>query len=89
MSESKQEAKRPEGAGGRVIGLDMHPDSFTAAALEGKTAMDAQVLWVHDNQPQQRLEKWLEKHVEKGVSQSVLTFWEPSCGVQRCSGREG
>lgn len=64
MNESKQEAKRPKGASGRVIGLDMHPDSFTAAALEGRTAMDAQVLWVHDNQPQQRLEKWLEKHVD-------------------------
>jgi transposase len=48
---------------GRVIGLDMHPDSFTAAALEGASALDAQVLWVHDNLPQVRLEGWLGKHV--------------------------
>ena len=47
-----------------MIGLDMHPDSFTAAALSGKNAMDAHVEWVHDHLPQERLEKWLQKHVE-------------------------
>jgi len=67
MNEGKQEEREEkvlQGAAGRVIGLDMHPDSFTAAALEGQSAMDAQVLWVHDHQPQERLEQWLQRHVD-------------------------
>jgi len=64
MNGSKQEMTAPERAAGRVLGLDMHPDSFTAAALLGPNAMDAQVEWVHDHLPQERLEKWLQKYVE-------------------------
>jgi len=64
--QSKAEARvsEPQGDVGRVIGLDMHPDSFTAAALEGHNAMDARVLWVHDNRPQEGLEQWAQQHVE-------------------------
>ena len=64
MSESKQEGRTLERAGGRIIGLDMHPASSTPSALEVKTAMDAQELCVHANLAQQRLERWLEKYVD-------------------------
>lgn len=47
----------------RIIGLDMHPDVFTAAALEGNNPHTAQVLWTHHRLPQADLEKWLAKHV--------------------------
>ncbi len=30
----------------RVIGLDIHPDTFTAAALVGLDAAKAQIQWV-------------------------------------------
>jgi len=63
MSEIKK-GNVPQGTAGRVIGLDMHPDSFTAAALEGNNALNSHVLWVHDNLPQQRLEAWVRKHVQ-------------------------
>jgi transposase len=46
-----------------VIGLDMHPDLFTAAALRGPDAARATVEWIHDKMPQERLEAWLEQHV--------------------------
>lgn len=63
MQERKQETISG-GTAGRVIGLDMHPDSFTAAALSGRNAMEADVEWVHDHLPQQRLEPWLKRHVQ-------------------------
>lgn len=48
----------------RVIGLDMHPDIFTAAALVGRDARNAQIQWIHDGLPQKQLEKWLQRHVD-------------------------
>ena len=42
----------------RIIGLDMHPDVFAAAALENKDAGSAKVIWVHDRQATAHLEKW-------------------------------
>jgi transposase len=47
----------------RVIGLDMHPDTFTAAALSGQNAMQAQVEWVHDGLSQECLDAWAKKHL--------------------------
>ena len=40
----------------RIIGLDMHPDVFAAAALENKDAGSAKVIWVHDRQATAHLE---------------------------------
>lgn len=49
----------------RIIGLDMHPDVFAAAALEGRGA-DGRVLWVQDRQPTAGLEAWAKKWLREG-----------------------
>jgi transposase len=49
----------------RIIGLDMHPDVFAAAALEGRHA-DARVLWVQDRQATAELEDWAMKQLKEG-----------------------
>lgn len=49
----------------RIIGLDMHPDVFAAAALNGRGA-DGRVLWVQDRQPTARLEAWAKKWLKAG-----------------------
>lgn len=48
----------------RIIGLDMHPDVFAAAALEKTDAASARVLWVQDRQPTARLEQWAAKNLQ-------------------------
>ena len=50
----------------RIIGLDMHPDVFTAAALEKTTADLSKVLWVQDRLPTANLEDWAKKHLCNG-----------------------
>jgi hypothetical protein len=47
----------------RRIGLDLHPDTFTAAALRGRDAGSAQVEWIHDRRPVAPLESWAREHV--------------------------
>jgi len=42
----------------RVIGLDIHPDTFTAAALVGLDAAKAQIQWVTQSLPMTQLETW-------------------------------
>lgn len=49
----------------RIIGLDMHPDVFAAAALDGRHA-DARVLWVQDRQATAELEDWAKKQLKEG-----------------------
>lgn len=49
----------------RIIGLDMHPDVFAAAALEGGQA-DGRILWVQDRQPTVGLEAWAKKQLKEG-----------------------
>jgi transposase len=50
----------------RIIGLDMHPDVFAAAALEKTTADLSKVLWVQDRQPTARIEGWAKKYLCPG-----------------------
>jgi transposase len=45
----------------RVIGLDSHPDSFTAAALRGTTPASAVVDKMFNKLPMARLRSWAEK----------------------------
>jgi transposase len=47
----------------RIVGLDMHPDVFAAAALRGAHALKAQVEWVHDRQATGHLEDWAKRHL--------------------------
>jgi transposase len=42
----------------RTIGLDMHPDVFSAASLIGDHAQDARLQWIKDRIKTQDLEKW-------------------------------
>ena len=46
----------------RVIGLDSHPDSFTAAILRGPTPAAAVVEKVFNKLPMARLQDWAQKH---------------------------
>jgi len=48
----------------RVIGLDMHPDVFSAAALLGDDASGARLLWLHDRMETTNLERWARKHLQ-------------------------
>lgn len=52
--------------GNRVIGMDMHPDVFAAAALEGANPLDCRVQWVQDRQSTDALEAWAKKHLQAG-----------------------
>ena len=47
---------------GRVIGLDCHPDTFTAALVRGNTPATAQVEKTFDQVPIGRLESWVRKN---------------------------
>lgn len=44
----------------------MHPDVFTAAALERTKADLARTLWVQDRLPTAKLHSWATKHLESG-----------------------
>jgi transposase len=46
----------------RVIGLDAHPDSFTAAVLRGPTPAAAVVEKVFNKVPMAQLTRWAQKH---------------------------
>lgn len=46
----------------RTIGLDCHPDSFTAALLDGLTPAQAVVQKIFDKVPIAQLQKWAKKH---------------------------
>lgn len=52
--------------GNRIIGLDMHPDVFAAAALTEDTPVQARVEWVHDREAVAQLESWANKHLRAG-----------------------
>ena len=47
---------------GRVIGLDCHPDTFTAAVIGGSTPAAALVEKVFNKVPLSRLQSWAQKH---------------------------
>ena len=52
------ENERLDPASGRVIGLDLHPDLFSAAALTGRDAGTAQVAQQWDRLPTAQLARW-------------------------------
>jgi transposase len=52
--------------GNRIIGLDLHPDVFAAAALSGANPLEARLEWVHDRQATAQLETWAKKHLVAG-----------------------
>lgn len=50
----------------RIVGLDMHPDVFSAAVLEGRDAATARIKAKYDRIATQDLEKWARKHLQAG-----------------------
>ena len=48
---------------GRVIGFDCHPDTFTAALLQGKTPAEAIVQKVFNKVPLSQQSSWAQKHL--------------------------
>ena len=57
----KKNHTSPPAPQGRVIGLDLHPDVFSAAALAGRDAATAQVEQSWDRLRTAELEKWARK----------------------------
>lgn len=55
---SAKDTNAPPAAVGRVIGLDLHPEVFSAAALSGREAATAQVVQNWDRWATQDLERW-------------------------------
>jgi transposase len=49
----------------RVVGFDCHPDTFTAALLQGKTPAEAVVQKVFNKVPMSQLSSWAKKHLNK------------------------
>jgi len=48
----------------RIVGLDMHPDVFTAAALKKTDPALATVLWVQDRKETKNLEAWAKENLQ-------------------------
>jgi transposase len=53
----------PEHPPGRVVGLDNHPDLFSAGILEGHHALHARIVGGCDRQPIDELEAWATRHL--------------------------
>ena len=49
----------------RIVGLDVHPDSFAGAILEGREAGSAKVLSTSTRVALVELEKWTERHTSE------------------------
>ena len=49
----------------RVIGFDSHPDSFTAALVQGRTPAEAIVQKTYDKVPLPQLKSWAQKNTTK------------------------
>ena len=47
---------------GRVVGLDVHPDSFAGAVVEGTDPLGAQVLSTSTRVQLEQLERWTLRH---------------------------
>ena len=62
QSDNPSSKKQPLPAHARVIGLDMHPDSFAAAILAGRDPLGARVAHSVTGQPLSALETWAARH---------------------------
>ena len=50
----------------RIVALDMHPDLFSAACLQGSDPASAKILWTRDRLPTADLEKWAGENLKQG-----------------------
>jgi transposase len=61
------------------VGLDVHPDSFTAAALLGAVAREAELERLSDKVALPQLEQWVQRHTEAEdvlVMEATGNCWE-------------
>jgi transposase len=58
--------EKPQPQFARVVALDVHPDSFTAALVRGPTPLAAIVEKLFNKVPMSQLAKWTEKHTTQG-----------------------
>ena len=58
---------------GRVVGLDVHPDSFAGAVVEGSDAANAQVLSTSTRVELERLEQWALRHTREEDTRTART----------------
>jgi len=61
----KPHSPRPQ-AFGRIIGLDLHPDIFTAATVVGTNPLGARLTSMQHAVPIADFEKWAGKHLQPG-----------------------
>lgn len=52
--------------GGRIVGLDLHPDIFTVCLLAGRSAREARVVARHKDLPVAGMEAWARQHLRAG-----------------------
>ena len=62
QSDRHKTCKQPPDARARVIGLDVHPDSFAAAILAGRDPLTARVTHSVTGAPLGALEAWALRH---------------------------
>jgi transposase len=65
-TKTKQNSSPPPQAFARIIGLDLHPDIFTAGTLVGSNPLGAQLTSMQDAVPIGDLEKWVGKQLRPG-----------------------
>jgi transposase len=64
LPNSKKNKAMNEMKGKRIVGLDMHPDVFSAAARAGRAGA-AQLAWVDDREETAGLERWAQGRLRK------------------------
>ena len=65
---------------GRVVGLDVHPDSFAGAVVEGSDAANAQVLSSSTRVELERLEQWALRHTRQRRQAGIGSQRQCVCG---------
>lgn len=51
-------------ARGRVVGMDIHPSCFSAAAVLGDSPQEVCIEWIHDRVEMEHLEAWASRHLQ-------------------------
>jgi hypothetical protein len=61
----RKEAKKMKTSNSRIVGLDVHPDSFAGAILEGADPCKARVVSTSRRVALPLLEKWAQRHTQR------------------------
>jgi transposase len=66
MTQINNQSQRKKKRKPMVVGIDIHPDMFTASMLAGLTNREASVVKRFKDIPTEELERWARKHLIKG-----------------------